>query len=79
MLFRSSGAGGFDLDDPTSPLLDDDPVTLPSQQDTDPVVSEPEEGSGDPLAADVPADTTGDASSDVTEQGEETADAPTQP
>ena len=77
--FGGSGAGGFDLEDTSSPLLDDDPVSLPSQQDADPVLPEPEQDTSDPLAADVPADTTGDTSGEETEQGDDTADAPTQP
>lgn len=77
--FGGSGAGGFDLEDTSSPLLDDDPVSLPSQQDTNPVLTEPEEDTSDPLAADVPADTTGVTSGEETEQGDDTADAPTQP
>lgn len=77
--FGGSGAGGFDLEDTSSPLLDDDPVSLPSQQDADPVIPEPEQDTSDPLAADVPADTTGDTSGEETEQGDDTADAPTQP
>ncbi|RIJ28932.1 preprotein translocase subunit SecG [Henriciella algicola] len=77
--FGGSGAGGFDLEDTSSPLLDDDPVSLPSQQDTGPVLTEPEQDTSDPLAADVPADTTGDTSGEETEQGDDTADAPTQP
>lgn len=76
--FGGSGAGGFDLDDPTSPLLDDDPVALPSQQDTGPVLPETEQDLSDPLAADVPADASQPAG-DETEQGEDTANAPTQP
>jgi preprotein translocase subunit SecG len=77
--FGGSGTGGFDLEDTSSPLLDDDPVSLPSQQDADPVLPEPEQDTSDPLAADVPADTTGDTSGEETEQGDDTADAPTQP
>ena len=76
--FGGSGAGGFDLDDPTSPLLDDDPVTLPSQQDTAPALPETEQDTSDPLAADVPADSI-QSGGDETEQGEDTANAPTQP
>lgn len=76
--FGGSDADGFDLDDPTSPLLDDDSVAMPSQQDTEPVLPETEQDTSDPLAADVPADIT-EPSGVETEQGEDTADAPTQP
>ncbi|MCZ4299098.1 preprotein translocase subunit SecG [Henriciella marina] len=76
--FGGSDAGGFDLDDPTSPLLDDDPVAMPSQQDAEPVLPETERDTSDPLAADVPADIR-EPSGVETEQGEDTADAPTQP